>query len=68
MGDTNGDKKISTNDAALVQNYVLGRYALVGAYEKAADTNKDGRLSTNDASLIQNHVLGRFDLFAKSEE
>ncbi len=56
-GDTNGDGKISVNDAVTVVSHTLGTL-VTGAYLKAADTNGDGKISVNDAVVIVSHTLG----------
>ncbi|MDE6284924.1 MAG: cadherin-like beta sandwich domain-containing protein, partial [Bacilli bacterium] len=58
LGDTNGDGKITINDAALIVNHTLGSLISNDAAKIAADVNKDGKISINDAAMIVNHTLG----------
>lgn len=56
-GDTNGDGKITVNDAVIIVNHTLGTQ-ITGAFAKAADVNNDAKITVNDAVMIVNHTLG----------
>lgn len=64
LGDTNGDGKITTNDAVIVISHILGNGTpLAGAELSVANTNKDDDITTNDAVVIVSHILGNSSLY-----
>lgn len=56
-GDVNGDGKVNTIDALLIQRHVVKLSTLSGNYLAAADINGDGSVNTVDALLIQRYVV-----------
>lgn len=51
-GDVNGDTKVNSVDARLVQNYSLGTGTLTEVQIKIADVDGDGRVTVKDAAMI----------------
>ncbi|MDW8803039.1 dockerin type I repeat-containing protein [Clostridium sp. A1-XYC3] len=60
-GDVDGDGKITSADANLINKYVLGRTSVITSEAKliAADVNGDGKITSQDATEILNYVSGR---------
>ena len=62
-GDVNKDGKISTKDAALIQNIVVGKVKDVDAIQlEAADVNNNGKITTKDALALQKYIVGKTDI------
>jgi len=59
MGDVNGDGKISTLDAVLIQRYILEYEQLTEQQLACADLNSDGRISVADVVLVLRAVLNQ---------
>ena len=51
VGDTNGNGKIDSGDAALMRMHYLKTSYMSGAALKAADTNRNGKLDSGDAAM-----------------
>lgn len=51
-GDINGDKKLNSTDALMVQQYVVGILTFSADQKTAADMNKDSKINSTDALLI----------------
>lgn len=67
LGDSNGDGRISINDATTTQRYLVEN--LVDGYEYdmvAMDVNKDGKVDVHDATCVQRRVAEFID--AKTQE
>lgn len=62
-GDVDGVAGISSNDASLVLQHVLGKITLEGNDLLAADVDGVEGISSNDASLILQKVLGKISKF-----
>ncbi|HZJ99006.1 MAG TPA: hypothetical protein VFC79_03315 [Tissierellaceae bacterium] len=62
-GDVDGVAGISSNDASLVLQHVLGKITLEGNDLLAADVDGVSGISSNDASLILQKVLGKISKF-----
>ncbi|MBQ0075239.1 MAG: autotransporter-associated beta strand repeat-containing protein [Prevotella sp.] len=58
LGDANGDKKVTMEDANVVANYVIGRTVPVIDLE-ASDVDGDGAVTISDAYAITNLYLGK---------
>ncbi len=61
-GDTNGDGKVNSTDALLVQRHVVGSRILSSAYLEATDINSDNKTNSTDALLIQRHSIGTYNI------
>ena len=62
-GDVNKDGKISTKDAAAIQNVVVGKATDVdGVQLEAADVNNNGKITTKDALALQKYIVGKTDV------
>lgn len=57
-GDANGDGKVNSLDALIIQKYVVGTIRLSGVNLIAADVSKDGKSNSFDALMIQKYVVG----------
>ncbi len=57
LGDTNGDKKVTTSDLANVRLHLLKLIKLKDSNLKGADTNGDGKITTSDLANIRLHLL-----------
>jgi hypothetical protein len=55
-GDANGDGRVTSGDATLVERHVVGLQADIDT--ECADINDDGRVTTGDATLILRKVVG----------
>ena len=67
LGDSNGDGRISINDATTTQRYLVEN--LVDGYEYdmvAMDVNKDGKVDVHDATCVQRRVAEFIE--AKTQE
>lgn len=51
-GDVNGDKKVNSQDALLVQQHAVGLITLTADQKKRADMNSDGKYNSTDALMI----------------
>ena len=58
-GDTNGDGKIGIGDYAKINDSILGKTKMQGAYNLAADTNKDGKIGIGDYAKVKDYILGK---------
>ena len=60
-GDTNGDGKIGIGDYAKINDSILGKTNLSGAYNLAADTNSDGKIGIGDYAKVKDYILGKIN-------
>ena len=60
-GDTNGDGKIGIGDYAKINDNILGKVSLNGAYFIAADTNADGKIGIGDYAKVKDYILGKIN-------
>ena len=60
-GDTNGDGKIGIGDYAKINDSILGKTKLDGAYNLAADTNNDGKIGIGDYAKVKDYILGKIN-------
>lgn len=70
LGDVNGDGEITTADAALTYQAILGARTLTDAQQQAADVSGDGAVTTVDAAMIYrfvNNNLSGFPAASKGE-
>ncbi|MCQ2479133.1 MAG: dockerin type I repeat-containing protein [Clostridia bacterium] len=51
-GDVNGDKKVNSSDALMIQQYIVGIISLSADQQKLADMNGDKKINSNDALLV----------------
>ena len=58
-GDTNGDGKIGIGDYAKINDSILGKTTMSGAYNLAADTNNDGKIGIGDYAKVKDYILGK---------
>lgn len=58
LGDVDEDGKITSTDASLILQHVVGIAALDSSGLSAADTDKDGKITSADASRILQYVVG----------
>ena len=56
-GDINEDKKIDSEDYALIKSYLSGSIKLTDRQLKIADMNSDGKVSMEDLQLIESKVI-----------
>ena len=56
-GDANLDGKVSTKDATLIKQFVVGIADLEAIQLLSGDANGDGKVSTKDATLIKQFVV-----------
>lgn len=67
LGDSNGDGRISINDATTTQKYLVGILADGYEYDMVAmDANKDGKVDVHDATCVQRRVAEFIE--AKTQE
>lgn len=57
-GDVNADGNLSSPDAVLVLQHIVGIVTLTDAQIQAADMSNDGEISANDAILILRKIVG----------
>lgn len=57
MGDINGDARVSTLDASIIQKMHIKMMPNTGLEALAADMNGDGKLSTNDLAIMQKVLI-----------
>ena len=60
-GDTNGDGKIGIGDYAKINDAILGKTSMSGAYNLAADTNNDGKIGIADYAKVKDFILGKIN-------
>ncbi|MCI8482361.1 MAG: hypothetical protein HFJ27_04765 [Clostridia bacterium] len=58
-GDVNGDGSIYATDYVRIQNHIMGKTTLTGAYLKAADINNDNNVYATDYVKIKNYIMGK---------
>lgn len=63
LGDVNGDDNITTTDARLVLQYVVGLAQLEEWQKLAADVNKKDGINVTDARMILQYVIGDIKTF-----
>jgi len=58
IGDVNGDKAVSAQDASLIQQFVARKFttSVAGFRAHLADVNGDGEVNAQDASLVQQYA------------
>ncbi len=56
-GDINGDGAISITDLVQINNNLLKKNILTGAFQNASDVNGDGKTTISDLVLINYHLL-----------
>ena len=56
-GDINEDKKIDSEDYALIKSYLASGFKLTDRQLKIADMNSDGKVSMEDLQLIESKVI-----------
>lgn len=56
LGDVNGDGIVSSDDASLIQQYIMGEISFTGRQFKAADMNKDGEVRPSDYVILCNKI------------
>ena len=64
-GDVNGDGKITSYDASLILQYVVGNIGENALDINAADVDGNGKITSYDASLILQFVVGNISEFPK---
>lgn len=61
-GDANGDGAIDDSDKTAINDYLDGydqdKFAVDGAFFKAADVNRDGVIDSSDVTLIDDYIYG----------
>ena len=67
MGDTNGDGKVSSDDALLVLQYSTGMKTLSSAQLEISDLSGDKKVNSSDALLILQTATGMIPLKEKSD-
>ena len=55
----NSDDVVDINDVTVLQQYLLGRKALITLQRTLADVDGDGKVSDNDVSIIQKYLAGK---------
>lgn len=55
-GDVNGDKKVTINDATIIQRYLAEYRTLTSRQMLAADADKNGKVSIRDVTEIQRAI------------
>lgn len=63
LGDPSDDGEVTSADASLVLQFVVGLTDFTLAQQNAADVSGDGTVNAADASLIQQFVVGLIDEF-----
>lgn len=58
LGDVNKDTFITSTDASLILQYVVGIVSLDDISKLAADTSRDTYITSTDASLILQYIVG----------
>lgn len=56
LGDVNEDGIISSDDASLIQQYIMGEISFTERQFKAADMNKDGEITPSDYVILNNKL------------
>lgn len=56
LGDVNGDGIVSSDDASLIQQYIMGEISFTERQFKAADMNKDGEVGPSDYVILCNKI------------
>lgn len=58
LGDVNGDKRVTSADAACIMRHVVGMDLIKDVYTKAhADATEDGNINSADATAVLRHVV-----------
>ena len=58
LGDVDGDRKLTSNDALLVQKFTINLIPASEFPKDKADMNSDGTVNIKDATVIQKKVVG----------
>ncbi len=61
IGDTNGDGRISVQDATAIQAHIVNLSVLEGVPYVAADVNEDERITVIDATLVQKYIVDQIE-------
>lgn len=56
LGDVNGDGIVSSDDASLILQYIMGEISFTERQFKAADMNKDGEVGPSDYVKLCNKI------------
>lgn len=56
IGDVNADKKLTIEDAELIQQFLNGQVELSPTQQEAADVNGDGKVDDNDLAVIEKYL------------
>ena len=63
VGDVDGDGRVTSKDAVMIQKYLAGIIDLDDMQKSVADTNGDGKINIFDATRVQKYVAGVIDEF-----
>lgn len=61
IGDTNGDGRVSVQDATAIQAHIVNLTPLTGVPYVAADVNEDERITVIDATLVQKYIVDQIE-------
>ncbi len=61
IGDTNGDGRVSVQDATAIQAHIVSLSVLEGVPYVAADVNEDERITVIDATLVQKYIVDQIE-------
>ena len=61
IGDTNGDGRVSVQDATTIQAHIVNLTPLTGVTYVAADVNEDERITVIDATLVQKYIVDQIE-------
>lgn len=60
-GDVDGDGQVTSQDASLIMQYIVGNAEL--PCPEQADVDGDGQITSQDASMIMQYIVGGIDEF-----